>query len=219
MAVSTRWYPKGQQHFINGDVDWDAAQAINIALLATSFTFDDTDEFFQTHIQTPGDEYGSATGYTADGEAITTRTITTVDSSTLTARANSTTYAVGDMVRTGTDSGRVWLCIVGGTSAASEPTDMAGVNGTFLTSVTDNTVTWVNVGRAYIRLDGDAVSWTGLDQTATPGAVIFVDGATPGTDDYLLGHIDFGASETPTDLTITPPTEGWLALGAGDVIG
>lgn len=212
MAVTTRWYPQGLGALANAATDWDTATNIKVALMGTGFTYNDTHDFWN---DVSANDYGSSTGYTAGGSNITGRAIVETDSSALTARANTTAYAIGDMRRTGTDSGRVFLCVVAGTSAGAEPGGMATL-GT-LREITDGSVVWVNVGSAVLILDGNAVSWTGLDQDGTIGSVIYHDTGTAGTSS-LLGYIDFGATETPTDLTITPPAEGYLAIPGGGAL-
>lgn len=209
MAVTAQWYPAAFGEIMNGTIDWDTDTRIAVALMESPFAYDDADDFWDDIV---ADEYSSASGYTTLGEAITTRAITESDSSVLTARANTTAYVIGDIVRTATDSTRVFMCVVAGTSAGSEPGGMATL-GT-LREIADGTVTWVNVGRAVTILDGDAVSWTGLDQSATTHAVIFKD-TTVASTSPLLGCITFDSAETPTDLTITPPAEGWLIIPSG----
>jgi hypothetical protein len=210
--VTTRWYPFGQQALAQATVDWDSATNIKVAVMDDPFTYNDTHDFWS---DVSASDYSSATGYTAGGQNIANRATAVVDSSALTARANTTAYVEGDLVRTATDSTRVFLCVVAGTSAGSEPGGMATL-GSFR-EITDGSVVWVNVGRAALTLDGDLVSWTGLDQTATNGAVIYLDTGTAGTSP-LLGFIDFEATETPTDLTITPPATGYLGVFAGAAV-
>jgi hypothetical protein len=209
MAVTTKWYPKGLSAFVNKEVDWNTDTNIKVAVMGTGFTFDDAHDYWN---DVSANDYGSATGYTAGGVNIATRAIVQTDSAALTARANTTAYVVGDIVRTATDSTRCLLCVVAGTSGGSEPAGLATL-GSFR-ELTDTNPVWVNIGRAITSLDGDAVVWTGLDETGTPGAVIYMDTGTP-TTSPLLGHIDFGATETPTALTITPPVEGYLWLSGG----
>jgi hypothetical protein len=207
--VATKWYPQGPNHLANAAVDWDTAANIKVAVMDNPFTFDDTDDFWD---DVSASDYSSASGYSAGGSNIANRARAVVDSSALTARANTTAYSVGDIRRTAADSGRVFLCVAAGTSAGSEPGGMATL-GTFR-EIADGTVVWVNVGSAAVTLDGDPVAWTGLDQTATNGAVIYLDTGNAATSP-LLGFIDFEASETPTDLTITPPATGYLGFFAG----
>jgi hypothetical protein len=192
----------------NKEFDWDT-DTIKIALMGTGYSFDDAHDFWN---DISANDYGSATGYTAGGDTIATRAITQTDSSALTARVNSTAYVIGDIVRTATDSTRAFLCVVAGTSAASEPGGMATL-GT-LREIADGGVTWVNVGRAITILDGAANAWTGLDQTGTVAAVVYWD-STVATTSVLICAILFGQTETPTDLTVTPPGEGYVVMPSG----
>ena len=208
--VTARLYPQAFAYLSNGEIDWPDETTLKVALMDATFNFDDTHD---TWADVSASDYSSASGYTAGGQVITTPAISEVDSSTLTARANSTAYAVGDIVRTGTDSGRVFVCTVAGTSTSSEPGGMA--TAAFLASITDGTVTWVNIGSAITVFDGDAVSWTGLDQTGTNAAVIYND---DGVNEPLIAYLDFQATETPTDLTITPPATGYFYLVGGGAL-
>lgn len=211
MAVTTRWYPQAVGAFSDATIDWDT-DTIKLALMGTGFTFNDAHDFWD---DISANDYGSATGYTAGGSTIGTRAIVETDSSALTARANSTAYVVGDVVRTATDSSRAFLCVSAGTSAASEPGGMATL-GT-LREITDGTVVWVNGGSAITKLDGDPVTWTTLDQTGTKGAVVYKD-TTVATTSPLIAYIDFGTTETPTQITVTPPTEGYVAVLSGGAL-
>jgi len=208
--VATRVYPQTFARILAGEINWASETTLKVALMDATFAFNDTHDVWAN---VSASDYSSATGYTAGGELVTTPTTTETDSSTLTARANTTAYTVGDLVRTATDSGRVFLCVVAGTSAASEPGGMATL-GTFR-ELTDGSAVWVNIGSAVTVLDGDAVSWTGLDQSATNAAVLYND---DGVNEPLIAYIDFEASETPTDLTITPPGEGYVVLAGGGAI-
>lgn len=206
--VRTRWYPQGLGAFMGGLIDFDT-HTIKMAVMDATFAFNDSHDFWD---DVSASDYSSATGYTAGGNQLTTPAIVETDSSALTARANSTAYVVGDIRRTGTDSSRVFVCAVAGTSAASEPGGMATLG--FLREITDGSVVWVNIGAAITVLDSDAESWTGLDQSPTNAAVIYRDTGTPSTSP-LIAYVDFEASETPTSLTVTPPVEGWVWVGSG----
>ena len=205
MAVTAQWYPQGQGAINNGDVDWDdvAGQDVKLALMGTGYTYDDTHDFWD---DISANEYGG-TGYTAGGTEIANRAIVETDSSGLTARANSTAYVLGDVVRTATDSGRAFLCVSAGTSDASEPAGMATL-GSFR-EITDSGCVWANLGRAVTILDGDAVTFSGLDGTTeTIAAVVYKDTGVASTSPLLM-VLHFGATETPTQITVTPPGEGY----------
>ena len=211
MVVAAQWYPQGMGAFMRGEIDW-VADDVKIALMDSVFTFDDAHDFWD---DISASDYSSASGYTADGDSLASNAVVETDSSALTARANTTAYVVGDIVRTAADSTRVFLCVVAGTSAGSEPGGMATLGS--LREIVDSGVTWVNVGRGVTILDADANAWTGLDQTGTDAAVIYMDSTVDSTSP-LLGYISFGQVETPTDLTVTPPAEGYLLIPSGVVL-
>lgn len=72
----------------------------------------------------------------------------TTDALIYSARANSTAYSVGDRVAPATPSGRMYRCIVGGTSASSVPT-WPSLRSAYLGQIiTDGTVTWEDAGHA-----------------------------------------------------------------------
>ena len=97
---------------------------------------------------------------------------------TVTARANSTAYVVGDIRRQGpatptVGQERVFRCTTAGTSSATEPTvaNYVGSNTTRGGTVTDGTVTWTEI------TGNSTYGWTaphgtltgGLNQTNTAG--------------------------------------------------
>jgi len=207
--VATRWYPKAFAYTANGEVDWADETTLKVAVMNDPFAFNDAHD---TWADVAASDYSSSTGYTAGGEVITTPTVTEIDSAALDARANTTAYLKGDLVRTASDSGRVFICVTAGTSAGSEPGGMAtlasGVN------ITDGTVVWLNVGSALTAFGGDAVSWTGLDTDPTNAAVIYND---DGANEPLVGYVDFETTLNPTGIQLTPPASGylWIAGGGG----
>ncbi|GII87080.1 hypothetical protein Ssi03_50700 [Sphaerisporangium siamense] len=92
------------------------------------------------------------------GQVLTGKSSTFVSAASLTARANSTAYAVGDLVRPASSNGHVYRCIAAGTSASSAPTWPT----TPLTTVTDGTVTWIECGRGVAILDCDPIEFGGI---------------------------------------------------------
>lgn len=199
-----RWYGNAARHFIAGDIDFDA-NTIRGALVTSAYTPDQAHEFWSTSVEA---NEASGTGYTAGGQALTTKTVTFTAANTYaTTWAASTAYTAGDLVRPTTGNGHLYVCTVGGTSAASEPTWPTTRGG----NVTDGGVTWDEVGAGYVSIDSDQVQWTSSSITARY-LVLYVDGATPGTDDYLLGYEDFGSNQTSTsaNFTVTPDATGWL---------
>lgn len=204
-----QWYPKAPLALAAGHLDWPNESGMKVALMGSGFTFDDAHD---TWSDISSSEYAGS-GYTAGGLAIANKTLTYVDSSSLTARANSTAYAVGQLRRTATDSGRVWFCVTDGTSDSSEPAAMSSSVTTG--RVTDGTVVWANMGSGYVSFDGDEVEFTGLDGTPTPAAVIYNN---DGASEHLMGYGAFSSSQEPDSLKVTPPDSGYLAWFGGGVV-
>ena len=89
---------------------------------------------------------GSSLGLTASGTADVISAGTALTASTeawdsaATARANTTAYALGDVIKVASNPGRIFICTTSGTSAASEPAGYASaVDGG---SVTDGAATF-----------------------------------------------------------------------------
>lgn len=199
-----RWYGNALRHFIAGDIDFDA-NTIRAALVTNAYTPAQTHEFWSTHVEA---NEASGTGYTAGGVALATKTntFTAADSYATTWQA-STAYEVGDLVRPVTGNGHLYVCVAAGTSAGTEPTWPTTRGG----NVTDGGVTWDEIGVGFVSIDSDAVQWANSTVTAR-FIVLYVDGATPGTDDYLIGYEDFGSDQSSSgaNFTVTPDTTGWL---------
>lgn len=199
-----RWYGHALRHFVAGDIDFDL-DTIRAALVTSAYTPAQTHEFWSTHVEA---NETSGTGYTAGGEALTTKAVTfTAADSFATTWAASTAYEVGDVVRPTTGNGHLYVCVAAGTSAGSEPTWPTTRGG----NVADGGATWDEIGVGILSIDADAVSWANSSITARH-LVLYVDGATPGTDDYLIGFEDFGSDQTSSSaaFTVTPDATGWL---------
>lgn len=206
MAVTARPYPQGLYRVGTGDIVY-LSNTIKLALLNSSHSFnrahDAWDDVSANQV--------SGTGYTAGGATLGTKTLTVIDSSAATAWASATSYALGDIVRATSDNLSLFICAVAGTSGGSEPTWQTAR----LRDTTDNTVTWSQLGTSFLRFTSAQVQWTSSTITARYG-IIYKDTGTPSTS-YLLAQIDFGQDESSSNgnFTITPPTNGWLALAAG----
>jgi hypothetical protein len=139
------------------------------------------------------------TGYTATGVALTASTpVFTAANSWATQWAASTAYVVNDIVRPTTGNGHLYACIVAGTSLGSAPTWPTVARQT----VTDNTVTWAEVGGGISQFDATDASWAASTITARY-AVVY--DATPSTDATrpLIGLLDFGSDVSSTASTFT----------------
>jgi hypothetical protein len=134
----------------------------------------------------------TATGYTAGGATLAGKAVTiTPANSWGIQRANSTAYAVGDLVRPATGNGYLYRCVVAGTSGGSPPT-YSTVLGR---ETTDGTVVWVTAGGRAVQFDADDVSWPGSTITATDAAVLYDDTEA---NDALIGALVFDTPNLST---------------------
>jgi hypothetical protein len=176
------------------------SHAMNGMLISSAYTPNfDTDHFVST---IRGSEVAASGSYAANGSVLAI-TASYIAAASATARANTTAYAVGEIVRPATTNGHVWRAVVAGTSAAAEPAAMTTFAGNPGQTVTDGTVTWAEAGRGYARLVPPAsVSWTAA--TITARYLVIAD-FNPGTDAtrQLLCCIDFGSNQTSTNGTFT----------------
>ena len=126
------------------------------------------------------------------------------------ARANSTAYIKGDVVRPATGNGFLYQVITAGTSAGTIPTYPTVIGDT----VTDGTVTWECVGRGAWVLDAVDVAATTVTVTARYGVVYNSTPATNATRP-LLALIDFGVDKVATagNFNVT-----WHATGIAFVL-
>lgn len=208
MAVTAFMYGKALANMLGGESSGETFQTdllsdtIKVMLTTSSYS-----ENLDTH-ETKADVTNevSGTGYTARGVALGSKTITYTAANSLTARANSTAYAVGDIVRPASGNGHAYRCIVAGTSHSSEPT-FPTVSGQTVAEGS-GTVVWAEIGRAITVIDAADPSWTTSTITARK-AVVYRDTGTDSTSP-LLFLIDFGAdvSSTAATFQITLPTLG-----------
>lgn len=177
---------------------------IHVAWLTTSHTPNyDSHDFFDDVVANEG----SGSGYTAGGQALASKTITiTAANSWGTQRANSTAYAVGDLVRPATGNGFVYVCVVAGTSGGSIPTYSTVIGR----ETSDGTVVWMTAGRNVVVYDAADPSWNPVTLTNVRYAVVY--DRTPSTDATrpLICLMDFDSGQNPSagPLTITIPATG-----------
>jgi hypothetical protein len=146
---------------------------------------------------------------------------------TVTARANSTAYVIGDIRRQGPGTPtvgqeRVFRCTTAGTSGATEPTatNYTGSTTTRGGTVTDGTVTWTEI------TGNSTYGWTaphgtltgGLNQTNTAGDTYYVDsGHAESSTTQPKSIATLGSNTAPLHIycvnsSAAPPTA--LATGA-----
>lgn len=156
-------------------------------------------------------ELGGAGGYTVGGQVAgaVTRTHTAADAWTV-ARANTTAYAVDDVVRPAVGNGKLYRCAAAGATGAAEPAWPVAIGQT----VADGAATWECVGSAITVLDCADPSWPAATLTARIAVLSDRTPATPATQP-LIGYVDFGADKSPVNQTLTVtlhPTLGALAI-------
>lgn len=201
-----KFYGKFFAALANKEVDFNS-DALKLALVTSSYTpdFDTHDYFNDVTNEVTG------TGYTAGGAAVGTPTLNYVAANSWSlARANSTAYTVGQIVRPATGNGFLYQCITAGTSGGSVPTYPTSVGGT----VTDGGVTWLCVGHGALLLDGDDVAWASSTITAR-GGVLY--DSSPGSDATrpLIGYADFVTDQSSTAGTFTV---AWNTVGIGAIV-
>lgn len=153
----------------------------------------------------------SGTGYSAGGATLGTKALTvTAANSFATTWATATAFTAGKIVRPTSGNTYLYRCSVAGTSHAStEPTWPTTVGAT----VTDNGITWTNVGSSIMQIDAADPSWS--SSTITARYAVIYD-ATPGSDATrpLICAIDFGSDVSTTNGTfaITFDAQGIIYL-------
>jgi hypothetical protein len=188
-----QWYRQALSKFLNKEADWDS-DAMTVTLHNATYTPNlDT----HAYVSDLTNELGTAGGYTAGGVTLASLTRTyTAANSWGTSRANSTAYAVGDVVRPSTGNGFLYRCAVAGTSNSTPPT-FGTVLGRETADGGASTVVWENVGSGIIVLDAADPSWSS-PFTAGPFRYAVISDRTPGTaaTQPLCGLIDFGSNQT-----------------------
>jgi hypothetical protein len=182
-------YREAVLSLVNKTIDWDSDSVV-VTLHTSTYTPNLDTHQFQSSLT---NELTTGGGYTAGGLAVAGRSQTyTAANSWTVQRANSTAYAVDDVVRPATGNGFLYRCAVAGTSGGSIPT-YSTVLGR---ETTDGTVTWETVGSGIVVLNATDPNWTG----ATFGPcryAVFAD-TTPGSaaTNPLIGLVDFGVDKT-----------------------
>lgn len=206
MAVTGNFFRNAIAKAFNKEIDFDT-DTIKVMLCTSTYTPDLDAHIYKSSVTNEV----SGTGYTAGGATLASASSTyTAANSWGTARANSTAYTLGQIVRPATGNGFLYQVSTAGTSGASIPTYPTVIGQT----VTDGGVTWTCVGSGILALDGADTSWA--SSTITARYAVIYD-STPGTDATrpLIALINFGAdmSSTAGTFLIT-----WDAAGIAYVI-
>lgn len=185
-----QWYRQALSKFLNKEADWDTDT--NVLTLHTATYTPNLDT--HAYVSDLTNELSTSGGYTVGGVTLTScaRTYTAANSWG-TSRANSTAYALGDVIRPSTGNGFVYRCSVAGTSAGTVTT-LSTVLGR---ETTDGTAVFENVGSGVIQLTAANAVWSS-PFTAGPFRYAVISDRTPGTaaTQPLIGLIDFGSNQT-----------------------
>lgn len=167
----------------NGELDVDT-DTIKAMLCTSTYTPDPLTHRYKSSVTNEV----AGTGYTAGGNTLASKTVVfTAANSWGTSRANSTAYALGDIVRPATGNGYLYQAVTAGTSGASIPTYPTVVGQT----VADGGVTWVCKGRAVFVFDFADTSWATSTITART-VVVYKSTGTDATSP-LIGYDTFAA--------------------------
>lgn len=173
-----------------------SADTFKMMLMSGSYTPNlDTDD---TKAGIVANELSTAGGYTAGGATLGSVALTLIAANSwAVSRANSTAYALGDIVRPASGNGHLYRCVTAGTSAGSLPT-YPTVSGM---TVTDGSVVWAECGTAALQWDAADVSWSSATFTARY-APIYDD---THASDVLCFLYDPGANMSPVASTLLIP--------------
>lgn len=208
-------YGKAFANLLGGETGADAFQTdyitdtIKIALATSTYAFNlDTHEVFSDVTNEV-----TGTGYTAGGNTLASKTIVYTVADSLTARANSTVYAVGDIYRPATPNGHAYRCIVAGTSAGAPPTFSTVSWQTFA----DGTATFAEIGRGVTVIDSADPEWTTATFTMRY-AIVYRSTGTGSTSPLLFllealnddGVTPENASVSASTFHLTLPVLGYF---------
>lgn len=190
MAVTAGWYHSTLAKSANAEIDLDT-HTIKAMLTTSSNTIDKgTDDYVN---DVTNEVVG--TGYTAGGATVTGSVSVVPANSWAVARANSTAYALGDVVRPATGNGFLYQAIAAGTSGGSIPTYPTTLGAT----VTDGTVTWLCLGTGAVVFDTTNPSWA--NSTITARQIHFYRDTGTSTTSPLIAWVDLGADVSSTNGT------------------
>jgi hypothetical protein len=150
----------------------------------------------------------TGTGYTAGGQALTSKTHTITEASAWgTTWAATTAHAVGDVVVPTSSNGFMYVCVTAGTTGSSAPTWPTVVGQT----VTDGSVTWSCLAESICVYSSAAPSWTSSTITAVCAVIYDAQSGTASTEP-LISLVNFGGSQSDSagTFTVTPPSLGWF---------
>ncbi len=166
-------FSKAKKQWLQADIDL-VGDSVKGALLNAA-TPDFTAAGWGGYADVSG-ELATANGYTAGGVSLAGKTLTLTDANSwATARAPSTAYVVGNIVKPASGNGFVYRCVVAGTTGAD-------VVPTANTNASPSVLTANGNGLA----NGNAVTVAGVTTATAFNAALVVNAATTSTWDALL---------------------------------
>lgn len=184
-----QWYRNALAKIMNKEVDWDSDD-LRVTLHTSTYA---PDLGAHDYVNDLSNELATSGGYTSGGLAVASKSITYTEANSWTVqRANSTAYALGDVVRPASGNGFLYKCVAAGTSAGSIPTYPT----TYGATVVDGGVTWAMFGRGIVVLSFTDPTWAAA--TFGPARYAVLSDRTPGTaaTQPLLALTDFGSDRT-----------------------
>jgi hypothetical protein len=194
-------YRSAPVRFLNKQIDWDSDALVWTLHTSTYAPNLDTHQF----VSDLTNELSTGGGYTAGttsggGLAIASPTMTyTAANSWTVQRANSTTYAAGDVVRPATGNGFLYMAAVGGASGGSIPTYPTVIG----TTVADGAVTWECIGSGITVFGCSDPSWSSFTAGPCRYAVLSDRSSGANATNPLVGYVDFVTDKTGGGLTFT----------------
>ena len=188
-----------------------ATDTLKLALMATAYT----PAADLTAVAVYGDisaSEASGTGYVAGGITVPSPAMSTVYANSYGRLwVASTVYVAGDVVRPTTGNAHLYMCAVGGTSAASPEPTWTTVPGRDNVAA-DNGVVWSEIGSSLTKFSSSNIVSPSMSLTGIQYGWIY-DNTTTNKD--LICLVDFGSQKTWTStvVTFTPDANlGWAYL-------
>lgn len=187
-VVMAQWYRNALVKLLNKEADIDS-DSLKVTLHTSSYTPNlDTHDY----VDDLSAELAATGGYTTGGVTLASATVVyTAANSWGSARANSTAYTLGTIIRPASANGYLYRVVVAGTTAGSPPTFPTVLGQT----VADGGATLACVGSGIIVIDAADASWSSASFTGVRYAVISDRSPGSAAAQPLLGLIDFGSDQ------------------------
>lgn len=199
--ANMKWYGNAFVKAFNKEIDWDSDN-LKVLLVDSSYTPNPDTHVYRSDISGEA----SGTGYTAGGQALSSKTNTYIPAASVTTWAGNQAYALGDIRRPTVANGRIYRCVQAGTSGSTQPTWPTGTGE----RVTDGGVIWQEAGRGYIRLGAANVTWASSTITARR-PIAYIDTGNPATSPLMGYGSDPGADQSSNNGNFT------LTWGSGGI--